>query len=123
MSRETHDFRPRLRMGKVGLLIVAGSLLVHAAVILASFLAPKSPPAPSARAAACLEPIPPAPGEPTAPAGTGLAGGAGTGSAGGSRILRPGSSFALGPEVAAPADAEILWPCCGPGCPSELAIP
>jgi len=120
MGQETNDFRPRIRISKVALLIIGGSIVAHAGIILASYLAPESPPEPSSRYMDCMDPAP-ATGEP-APTGTDL-GGSGRGMGGGGKAHRVGSSFALGPEVAVGADVEIIWPCCGPGCPSELVLP
>jgi len=122
MSSEAHDFRPRLRISRAALLIIAGSVLLHAAVILASYLAPKPPPEPSRYLSGCVEPAPDVGRQPLSgsPPGGRSAGGAGSGAAGPHRV---GSSFARGPEVALPGDAEIIWPCCGPGCPTEVVVP
>lgn len=121
MSRESNDFRPRLRISRRALLIVAGSVLVHAIVILAAYLTPKSPPEPRRSWSECVESSPSAGDPPPVASRTG--GGVGGAGSGGTRVHSVGSSFALGPEVAVPHDAEIIWPCCGPGCPSELAVP
>jgi hypothetical protein len=115
------DFRPRLRISRGALLIVGGSVLVHAIVILAAYLAPETPPEPSQRWSDCVESSP-ATGDPPLTADQSGRGVGGAGSAG-SGAHRVGSSFALGPEVAVPQDAEIIWPCCGPGCPTELVLP
>jgi len=126
MGGENHRFGPKLQINRTLLIFICASLVAHAALFTAAFLAPEAPPEPTTYGHDCLGPTGSPPPDAPVPTSTALAGTGGTDRAPGDPASTGGgghgSGAALGPRAALHTE-YVFWPCCGPGCPAATPVP
>lgn len=126
MGGENHRFGPRLEISRPLLIFICASLVAHAALFTAAFLAPEAPPESSNYNHECLGPAGSPPSDAPVPTSAALAGTGRTGRAPSDPATTGGgghgSGASLGPRAALHVES-VFWPCCGPGCPSALLVP